>query len=72
MPCPRCAGMRVTEMITEGGMRSAALRCLHCGDITDHVIAKNRRQPPRYVHPSRARTPVHSRHPYKRDGLSFG
>jgi hypothetical protein len=58
MPCPRCAGMRVTELITEGGMRSVALRCLHCGDVTDPVIARNRRSP-QYRPEGRARTPVY-------------
>lgn len=57
MKCPRCTGMRVPEVITDGGSRALALRCVHCGDIVDRVIAYNRRhrrEPPT----KRARTPV--------------
>lgn len=73
MRCPRCAGIRVPEMITDGGMRSLALRCVLCGDLTDHVIARNRQQP-RFVtiKDGRARTPVYGRTPYKRDWSTFG
>ena len=58
MQCPRCAGLRVSEIICEGGTRVAALRCLHCGDVTDRVIALNR-QRRRHPKPSRARTPIY-------------
>lgn len=58
MQCARCAGMRVPELITEGGARALALRCVLCGDVTDPVIAINRRQPP-YIPQGRARTPVY-------------
>ena len=68
MRCTRCAGIRVPELITEGGMRSVALRCVLCGDLTDHVIIRNRQQP-RFVvvKDGRARTPVYGRTPYKWD-----
>ena len=71
MRCPRCAGMRVPELITEGGMRSSALRCVHCGDLTDRVIVKNRQQP-RVVREGRARPPVYDHNPYKLDWSTFG
>ncbi|MGC4097933.1 MAG: hypothetical protein QM706_12520 [Nitrospira sp.] len=58
MRCARCAGMRVPELITEGGARALALRCVLCGDVTDPVIAINRRQPP-YIPQGRARTAVY-------------
>ena len=47
MPCIRCAGLSVPEIICEGGARLLAMRCLQCGDIIDHVIARNRRRRPR-------------------------
>lgn len=50
--------MRVPELISEGGARALALRCVLCGDVTDRVIAINRRQP-QYVPQGRARTPVY-------------
>ncbi len=58
MPCTRCAGLRVSEIIYEGGNRIPALRCVHCGDITDHVIAFNRQRRP-YPKPRRARTSIY-------------
>lgn len=57
MKCPRCTGMRVPEVITDGGSRALALRCVHCGDIVDRVIAYNRRHR-RELPAKRARTPV--------------
>ena len=58
MQCTRCAGLRVPEIIYEGGSRVPALRCVHCGDIIDRVIALNRqhRRPP---YPNRTRTPTY-------------
>ena len=56
MRCTRCAGLRVPEIIYEGGSRVPALRCVHCGDVIDHVIALNRRRP--YPKPSRGRTHI--------------
>ncbi len=44
MRCTRCAGLRVSEIIYEGGNRIPALRCVHCGDVVDHVIAFNRQR----------------------------
>jgi hypothetical protein len=58
MRCTRCAGLRVPEMIYEGGSRVPALRCVHCGDITDHIITSNR-QRRSYPRPRRARTPIY-------------
>ncbi|ALA61086.1 hypothetical protein [Nitrospira moscoviensis] len=60
MRCGRCAGMSVPEIISEGGTRLAAQRCIHCGDVVDGVILRNRHagQRPR---PGRARTPAYSR-----------
>lgn len=58
MQCARCAGLRVPEIICEGGTRILALRCLHCGDVIDRVIVLNR-QRRRLPHPSRARTPTY-------------
>ncbi len=57
MQCARCAGLSVPEMICEGGTRVLALRCIHCGDLVDRVITRNR-QRRRLPRPSRARTPV--------------
>lgn len=57
MNCPRCTGMRVLELLSDGGYRTLALRCVHCGDIVDRVIVRNRRhhrEPPS----TRPRTPV--------------
>jgi len=68
MPCTRCTGMRVLELITEGGARTWALRCVICGDITDHVITKNREQP-RYRPEGRPRTPVYVNRKWYRSAL---
>jgi hypothetical protein len=57
MQCTRCAGMRVPEIISEGGIRIMALRCVHCGDIVDQVIARNRER--RYAYRRRPRTPTY-------------
>lgn len=70
MRCSRCAGMRVPELITDGGMRSLALRCVHCGDVIDGVIVKNRQQP-RVAREGRARPPIHGRTPHKWDWSTF-
>lgn len=64
MPCFRCNGMQVPEVIGEGGMRTMALRCLHCGDIVDQVIARNRMRRQRIVF-SRPRTPTYGRRPIR-------
>jgi hypothetical protein len=44
MLCARCAGLRVPEILDEGGMRVLALRCVHCGDVIDPVIILNRQR----------------------------
>ena len=66
MQCTRCAGLRVSEMIYEGGSRVPALRCIHCGDVIDHVIVSNRlrRSHPR---PRRARTPIYRNDRWKKN-----
>ena len=66
MRCTRCAGLRVSEIIYEGGNRIPALRCVHCGDVVDHVIAFNRQ---RHSHkkPRRARTPIYGSNRWKKD-----
>ncbi len=66
MQCARCAGLSVPEIICEGGTRVLALRCLHCGDVIDRVIALNR-QRRRLPHPSRARTPIYESDRWKKD-----
>lgn len=66
--CIRCDGLRVPDVISEGGTRVAAWRCVHCGDIVDGVIAYNR-QRRRHPAPSRARTPIYRSHRWER-GLS--
>jgi hypothetical protein len=58
MECTRCAGMRVPEIISEGGTRIWALRCVHCGDLIDRVIARNRLR--RHLsRPPKPRTPIY-------------
>ena len=57
MQCTRCGGLRVTEIIYEGGSRVLALRCVHCGDVIDHVVALNR-QRRRHPKPRRGRIPI--------------
>jgi hypothetical protein len=44
MRCARCAGLIVPEILYEGGTRVVALRCIHCGDVIDPVIVRNRRR----------------------------
>jgi hypothetical protein len=57
MPCSRCAGLTVPEMMREGGSRAVAQRCVICGDLVDHVIVRHRAC---VAHPrlSHARTPI--------------
>ena len=61
MQCARCAGMNVPEVIVEGGANLFVMRCVHCGDVTDHIILMNRRRQ-RSVRPGRPRTPTYRRH----------
>lgn len=56
MQCPRCAGMKVPEIIAEGMTRALAMRCVHCGDVTDNVIIMNRQR--RWHAPLRRRQPL--------------
>lgn len=64
MQCTRCAGLRVPEIIYDGGSRVLALRCVLCGDVTDRVIAMNRRRRP-YPKPNRGRTPIYGSERWK-------
>jgi uncharacterized Zn finger protein len=66
MQCTRCAGLRVPEIIYDGGTRVLALRCVHCGDVIDRVIVLNRqhRRPP---YPNRTQTPTYENHRWKKN-----
>lgn len=66
MPCNRCGGLRVPEIIYEGGTRIIGLRCVHCGDVIDRVITLNR-QRRRLPHPGRARTPIYGSDRWKKN-----
>lgn len=57
MRCGRCAGLKVEELLCDGGMRAIAYRCVHCGDVSDDKILSHRKRhvPPK---PNRTRTPV--------------
>lgn len=66
MQCPRCAGLRVPEVIYEGGSKILALRCILCGDVMDRVIVLNR-QRRRLPHPGRARTPIYGSDRWKKN-----
>ena len=62
----RCAGLRVPEIIYEGGSRLLALRCIHCGDVIDHIIVSNR-QRRSHPRPRRARTPIYGSDRWKKN-----
>jgi hypothetical protein len=66
MQCTRCTGLRVPEIIYEGGSRVFALRCVHCGDVIDRVIVLNR-QRHRLPYPDRTQTPIYGRDQWKRN-----
>lgn len=66
MQCTRCAGLRVPEIIYDGGSRFFALRCVLCGDFTDRVIAMNRRRRP-YPQTNRGRTPIYGSDRWKKN-----
>jgi uncharacterized Zn finger protein len=66
MQCTRCAGLRVAEIIYEAGTRVLASRCVHCGDVIDHVIVLNRQRRP-HPNPSRARTPIYGSDRWKKN-----
>ena len=57
MQCARCAGMNVPEIIVEGGGKLFVMRCVHCGDVIDHIILMNRRRQPSI----RLRTSIYGR-----------
>ncbi|TKB70975.1 MAG: hypothetical protein E8D45_12670 [Nitrospira sp.] len=52
--CIRCRGFLVDEVIEEEGRLGPAKRCVHCGDIVDRRILRNRRMSP-LPHPGRSR-----------------
>jgi uncharacterized Zn finger protein len=66
MHCTRCAGLRVSEIIYEGGSRVLALRCVHCGDVIDPLIILNRHRR-LYRKPRRARTPIYGNVRWKKN-----
>ena len=67
MRCIRCAGLKVPELLLDGGMRVTAYRCIHCGDLSDEKILlhRQRRLPP---YPGKSRTPIYGNHRWKRSG----
>ena len=66
MQCTRCAGLRVPEIICEGGTRILAMRCIHCGDVIDRVIFLNRQRRP-YPKSNRGRTPIYGDERWKKN-----
>ena len=68
MQCVRCAGLRVPEVMSEGGTRVLALRCIHCGDITERGIVRNRLRR-RAPLPKRPRTPIYGSDRWKKKRL---
>lgn len=60
MPCSRCAGLTVPEVMRDGGSCVVATRCVICGDLVDHVIIHHRTHVAR-PHRNRARTPIFNR-----------
>jgi hypothetical protein len=65
MQCERCTGLRVPEIIQDGGMRVLAYRCIHCGDVIDQKILLHRY----HLHiprPTRSRTPIYGSNRWKR------
>ncbi len=71
LQCVRCGGLRVPEMMQDGGMRVLAYRCIHCGDITDQKILIHR-QSHDQLRPSRPRTPVHMDRRWQRRTFLIG
>lgn len=63
--CDRCAGMTVPELISDGGTRAFALRCIHCGDVTDRLIVRNRMRRKAPL-PRRPRTPTYGSDRWKK------
>jgi uncharacterized Zn finger protein len=61
MQCERCAGMKVPEIIVEEGAKLFVMRCVHCGDVIDHVILVNRRRC-RSLRLRRLRTSIYEDH----------
>jgi len=66
MQCSRCAGLRVPEIMCEGGTRVFALRCVHCGDVIDRMIVLNRQRRP-YPKANRSRTPIYGSDRWERN-----
>ena len=60
MQCARCAGLKVPEVMVEGGAKLFVMRCVHCGNVTDQVILMNRRRQ-RSIRLGRPRTSIYNR-----------
>ena len=61
--CLRCGGLLVTERMDSaadvvGERYSAALRCVQCGDLIDHVILRNRKDSCTVGSPAHTEDPV--------------
>jgi hypothetical protein len=70
MQCVRCNGLKVPEIMQDGGMRVLAYRCIHCGDVIDHTILLHRRHhDPRR---SRSRTPIYQDTRWRREKSAVG
>lgn len=54
----RCRGLKVPEIMQDGGMRVLPYRCIHCGDVVDHKIILHRLRHCD-LRPSRARPPIY-------------
>jgi len=59
MRCIRCSGLKVPDILRDGGMTVLAYRCIHCGDVIDQMILLHRKRhcPLRARKP---RTPVYN------------
>lgn len=68
--CDRCNGLRVPELVQDGGMRAIVHRCIHCGDLVDQKILLHRRSRDR-SRMSRPRTPVHGSERWKRSRMAL-
>ena len=70
MQCNRCNGLRVLEMVQDGGLRALVYRCILCGDLVDQKILLHRRSRDR-SRMSRPRTPVHGSERWKRNRMAL-
>jgi len=65
MRCGRCAGLKVPELMQDGGMKVLGYRCIHCGDVIDQKILLHRFHP-LASRPGRSRTPIYQDVHWKR------